>query len=132
MNRYDQDIKHQVENVVTMLDGVYRLHKAGKITFEEAQYHGKVIVRYIRYGTAGFFWFVTYDGTNVMHAYKPEIEGKNRIDSKDIKGKLLIKEIIENGRKPGGDLQIFILPRVTATSFIRREVTLSVLSLSGG
>lgn len=41
MNRYDQDIKHQVENVVTMLDGVYRLHKAGKITFEEAQYQGK-------------------------------------------------------------------------------------------
>lgn len=107
MNRYDQDIKHQVENVVTMLDGVYRLHKAGKITFEEAQYQGKEIVRYIRYGTEGYFWIDTYDGTNVMHAYKPEIEGKNRIDSKDIKGKLLIKEIIENGRKPGGDFTDF-------------------------
>jgi methyl-accepting chemotaxis protein len=90
-----------------MLDGVYRLHKAGKITFEEAQYQGKEIVRYIRYGTEGYFWIDTYDGTNVMHAYKPEIEGKNRIDSKDIKGKLLIKEIIENGRKPGGDFTDF-------------------------
>lgn len=107
MNRYDQDIKHQVENVVSMLDGLYKLHKQGKMTLEEAKYQGKELIRNIRYGSEGYFWIDTYDGTNVMHAYKPEIEGKNRINSRDIKGKLLIKEIIENGRKPGGDYTDF-------------------------
>ncbi len=107
MNRYDQDIKHQVENVVSMLDGLYKLHKQGKISLDEAKYQGKELVRNIRYGSEGYFWIDTYDGTNVMHAYKPEIEGKNRIDARDIKGKLLIKEIIENGRKQGGDYTDF-------------------------
>ncbi len=102
LSMYDEDIKHQVQNVVTMLDGVYKLHKEGKLTMKEAQQQGKELVRGIRYGTEGYFWIDTYDGTNVMHAYKHQIEGINRIGSKDIKGKLLIKEIIENGRKPGG------------------------------
>ncbi len=111
MASYDEDIKHQVQNVVSMLDGLYKLHKAGKISLEEAKYQGKELVRNIRYGKEGYFWIDTYEGVNVMHAYKPEIEGKLRIDSKDIKGKLLIKEIIENGRKPGGGFTDFFFTK---------------------
>jgi len=107
MANYDEDIKHQVENVVTMLDGIYKLHKAGKIPLEEAKIQGRELVRNIRYGKEGYFWIDTYEGVNIMHAYKPEIEGKLRIGSKDIKGNLLIKDIIENGRKPHGGFTDF-------------------------
>ncbi|MFH0975463.1 MAG: methyl-accepting chemotaxis protein [Spirochaetota bacterium] len=115
MANYDNDIKHQVENTVTMLDGLYKLHKAGKLSFEEAKYQGKELIRNIRYGKEGYFWIDTYEGINVMHAFKPEIEGKSRINSKDIKGKLLIKEIIENGRKQGGGFTDYYFTKGSGT-----------------
>jgi methyl-accepting chemotaxis protein len=107
MASYDEDIKHQVQSAVTMLGGVYKLYENGKLSLEEAKFQGKEIVRHIRYGDEGYFWIDTYEGVCVMHAYKPQIEGKLRIGSKDVRGKLLIKDIIENGRKPGGGFTDF-------------------------
>jgi len=107
MDDYDKNIKFQVENVVSMLQGVYNLHKKGKYSLEKSKYIGRELVREIRYDKDGYFWIDTIDGINVMHPHKPYLEGKNRIKSKDVKGKYLIKEIIENGMKPGGEFTDF-------------------------
>ena len=108
---YDNSIKLQVEKTVTVLQSLQQLELEKKITPEEARIQGREFIRVMRYGADGYFWIDTYEGVNVMHAYKPEIEGKNRIGSKDIKGKLLIKEIIENGRKEGGGFTDFYFTR---------------------
>ena len=126
MASYDEDIKHQVQNAVTMLDGLYKLRQAGKMNLEEMKIQGRELVRNIRYGKEGYFWIDTYEGVNVMHAYKPEIEGKLRIGSKDIKGYLLIKAIIENGRKPGGGFTDFYFTKGGGTvPFPKRGYSLS-------
>ena len=126
MQGYDEDIKHQTESAVSMLGGVYNLYRAGRLSLEDARYQGKEIVRNIRYGREGYFWIDTYEGVNVMHAYKPQIEGKLRIDSKDAKGKLLIKDIIENGRKPGGGFTDFYFTKGGGkVEYLKRGYSLS-------
>jgi len=41
-----------------------------------------------------YFFIFSLDGTNVLHPIKPEIEGKNLINYKDLKGNTIIKDII--------------------------------------
>ncbi len=108
---YDKNIKNQVENAVSAIDGIYKLQLQGKMTLKEAETIAKETVRNIRYNKDGYFWIDTTDGINVMHPINPSLEGTNRISSKDIRGKLLIKEIIENGSKENGGFTDFYFPK---------------------
>jgi len=49
-----------------------------------------------------YFFVYKTDGTSVMHARKPQLEGKNLWNLKDQTGKLLIQELIQQASKGGG------------------------------
>ncbi|MBU3178735.1 methyl-accepting chemotaxis protein [Clostridium estertheticum] len=98
---YDEKIKYQVENVITMLGGIDKKYQSGKISLIEAKKLGADLIREMKYGDGGYFWVDTVDGDNVV-LLGGASEGKNRYDLKDVKGKSMIKEIIENGLKEGG------------------------------
>ncbi|MFA7091965.1 MAG: cache domain-containing protein, partial [Arcobacteraceae bacterium] len=61
-------------------------------------------IELMRFGEAGSGYFYAYDysGVNLMHAIKPEVVGKNLIDSKSKKGVYFVKELIEVAKKGGG------------------------------
>lgn len=42
----------------------------------------------------GYFFVFNMDGTNVMHGLRPHVEGKNLIDSEDVRGTKILKEHI--------------------------------------
>ena len=65
-NNYDANIKEQVQNAHSMLQAVYDKTKTGEYTLEEAKKVGADLLRNLRYGTEGYFWADTYDGTNVV------------------------------------------------------------------
>ncbi|MCB2355740.1 methyl-accepting chemotaxis protein [Clostridium estertheticum] len=98
---YDEKIKYQVENVITMLGGIDKKYQSGKISLIEAKKLGADLIREMKYGDGGYFWVDTVDGDNVV-LLGGVSEGKNRYDLKDVKGKSMIKEIIENGLKENG------------------------------
>jgi len=71
---------------------------AGNLSRDEAQAHAKAAVRQIRFngpdGKSDYFYIWTPDGISVMHALKPEWEGKPMGDQvKDGSGKLIIREL---------------------------------------
>jgi methyl-accepting chemotaxis protein len=71
---------------------------AGKLSREEAQAHAKDAVRQIRFNgpenKSDYFYIWTPEGINVMHAIKPEWEGKSMGDQvKDGNGRLIIREL---------------------------------------
>lgn len=74
----------------------YDLFKAGKLTEAQAQKLAKDNLRKSRYNDGNDYFFI-YDfaGINLMHASKPEREGKSFINTKDPTGKLYIKEWID-------------------------------------
>ncbi|MBL3520323.1 cache domain-containing protein [Arcobacter lanthieri] len=56
----------------------------------------------IKFGTDGYFFVYSYDGTNLMHPINSDMVGKNLIDAKSKKGVFYIKELIEVAKKGGG------------------------------
>ena len=63
---YDDNIKKQVDNAISLLDTVYAKSEAGECTLEEAEKEGADLLRELRYGESGYFWADTYDGDNVV------------------------------------------------------------------
>ncbi|MBZ9634975.1 methyl-accepting chemotaxis protein [Clostridium sp. FP1] len=107
---YDEKIKNGVENVITMLEVINKKYEGGEITLEAAKKLGADLTREMKYGEGGYFWIDTVEGVNVV-LLGGEAEGKNRYELKDVKGKYIIKEIIENGLKDGGGYTDYWFPK---------------------
>jgi methyl-accepting chemotaxis protein len=111
---YDHNIKNQVENVVSLLDGIYKKQTAGEYTEEEAKKIAADLLRDIRYAGEGYFWADTYEGDNVVLLGK-DTEGTNRYEMKDENDVFFIKEIIGNGRMEGGGFTDYWFPKAGET-----------------
>jgi len=99
----ERELKIQTETAISVIDQIYKRQQAGLITEEQAKTEAAALVRDMRYDDgAGYFWIDTYEGVNVALLGRKETEGKSRINLTDPTGKQFIKEMIENGRKPGG------------------------------
>lgn len=107
---YDESIKEQVENAISMLDAVYAKCEAGEYTLEEASKEGADLLRALRYGEDGYFWADTYEGDNVV-LLGSDTEGTNRMETTDAAGYQMVKEIIRVGQEPEGGFTDYVFPK---------------------
>ena len=103
-NGYNQEIKLQVQSVITILQAEYDKCEAGDLTEEEAKKEAAEIVRAMRYGDAGdgYFWIDDTDYNLVMHPILPDQEGNNRYDLEDQNGVMIIQEIMKVAQSADG------------------------------
>jgi methyl-accepting chemotaxis protein len=111
---YDEYIKSQVNNVITLFDSINKKYKNGEYTLEEAKKLSADLVRDLRYKDGGYFWIDTTDGQNVV-LLGNKTEGTNRINAKDVNGYEMIKDIIKNGMQEGGGYTEYWFPKEGAT-----------------
>jgi methyl-accepting chemotaxis protein len=111
---YDEYIKSQVNNVISLLDGVNKKYKDGEYTLEEAKKLSADLVRGLRYKDGGYFWADTTDGQNVV-LLGNKTEGTNRLNAKDVNGYEMIKDIIKNGMEKDGGYTEYWFPKEGAT-----------------
>src|SRR3990167_1013899 len=72
-----------VDSSTGVIQEQYDLFKAGKISETDAQRLARDNLRKSRYNDGSDYFFIyDFNGVNVMHAAKPEREGKSFIDSK--------------------------------------------------
>ena len=114
-NNFDNQIKYQVETVITMLNSINDKVESGQITIEEGKFEAKTLIRGLKYGQDGFFTVDTEEGVNVASNGTSE-EGKNRLESKDSSGKFYIKDIITQGMKATGGYSDYSFPKVSQTT----------------
>ena len=77
-------IRAIVETGLGVIQTQYDLYKAGKITEQEAQRLAMDDLRKSRYNNGADYLFIyDFNGINLMHAAKPEREGKSFLESKD-------------------------------------------------
>ena len=107
---FDSQIKYQVQNAVSMLEGVNKRLEKNEITLEEAKKIGADQLRGLKYGKDGYFWADTEEGINIV-LNGTVTEGTNRFNTKDAKGKFLIKDIIANGMKDDGGFTDYWFPK---------------------
>lgn len=107
---YDDNIKNQVENVISLLNSVYTKYENGEYTLEESKKVAADLVRDLRYGAEGYFWIDTYGGDNVV-LLGGDKEGTNRLSTTDVNGYEMIKDIIAFGRQEGGGYTDYWFPK---------------------
>lgn len=111
---YDQNIKNQVDNAISMLNAVYAGYENGDYTLDEAKERGANLLRELRYGDGGYFWADTYEGVNVV-LLGNSTEGTNRMDAKDVEGNSYIRDIINAGKNAEGGYVDYVYPKAGET-----------------
>lgn len=56
---YDEEIRHQVENVISLCQNIYDKYQAGEYTEQEAKKLAADEIRALRYGDNGYFWVIS-------------------------------------------------------------------------
>lgn len=117
MEDYDQQIKEQVESVITILQQHYQAYQDGKYaSLDDAKKNAADIVREMRYGEAGYFWIDQSDGTNVV-LLGNDVEGTNRLDTVDSEGTPMVKNFIELSVKEGSGFTEYYFFKEGATEY---------------
>ncbi|MGL4478896.1 MAG: cache domain-containing protein, partial [Aeromonas veronii] len=78
----------------TAVDAVYSLPDS-----PENRQKVKELLRPLRYSSDGYFFVYDFEGNTILLPVRTELEGKNRWNDKDAKGKLLIQEILKSARQ---------------------------------
>lgn len=107
---YDDAIKEQVDNAISMLDTYYKAYEEGTITLDEAKKQGADTLRMLRYGDNGYFWADDTEGNNIV-LLGSDTEGTNRLDAKDGDGYEMIKDIIAVGQQEDGGYCDYVFPK---------------------
>lgn len=97
---YDDSIKQQVAQVISLLETYQAEIDAGTCTKEEGMKQAADKVRALRYGKDGYFWVDLSDGTNVV-LLGNDIEGTNRLATEDVTGFRMVKDFIEGAVAQG-------------------------------
>ena len=109
------ELKHEVEVVHTMVDQIHAKQEAGDFKEEEAKKLAADIVRELRYDEGnGYFWIDTSAGDNVVLLGR-DTEGTNRYDAVDPNGVKYIQEILKAGLQQGGGFAYFSFPKPNET-----------------
>lgn len=113
-NQYDESIRQQVDNAISMLDQYYAAYEAGECTLEEAKKQGADMLRELRYGDSGYFWADDTEGNNIV-LLGSDTEGTNRMGTKDGNGYEMVKDIIAVGQQPDGGYCDYVFPKEDGT-----------------
>ena len=62
----------------------------------------KAVLRAMKFSDDGYMFVYDLQGVNIVHGSNQALEGRNLIDLKDPNGVLLIRDLIEAGKKGGG------------------------------
>jgi methyl-accepting chemotaxis protein len=105
-----------IDSSVGVVQEQYDLYKAGKISEADAQRLARDNLRKSRYNSGTDYFFIyDFNGVNLMHASKPEREGKNFIDSKDPNGKDYIRQWIEMLKRDDAAYIDYMFPKAGST-----------------
>jgi methyl-accepting chemotaxis protein len=95
-------IKSEAETAISMLAAIHIRQQKGEMTLEKARELGANLLRELRYGKDGYFWADTNQGVNVVLYGRKDVEGRNRINDRDVKGVYYVKEFLAKGKAGGG------------------------------
>jgi len=91
-------VRNEVETAVSMLQAIFAKQQQGEMTPEQAKKLGADLLRELRYGTDGYFWADTTEGVNVVLYGRKDVEGRKRIEDKDLKGTFYVRNFSQRGK----------------------------------
>ena len=117
-------IKSQVETAVSMLHAISAKQQAGEMPLEQAKSLAADLLRELRYEDDGYFWADTTEGVNVVLYGRKDVEGRNRLEDKDLKGAFYVKEFLSKGTAGGGYVEYWFPKKGETTAREKRSYVL--------
>jgi len=77
-------------------------YESPHIARKHAQQEVYDTLKSMEYGEDGYFFIYDFNGINIAHPRKPQLEGKNLFNFQDKNGKYLIQELIQKAKQGGG------------------------------
>ncbi len=112
---YDMNIKHNVQIVVSQLDGILNHEKSGQIDKRTAESLAADTIRNAVYENGGYFWADTLEGDNVVLLGRDDVEGKNRLDLEDHFGNKIVEQMIALAKSEGSGYLEYYFPKPDTT-----------------
>ncbi len=97
------------------LNSIDHIYKNAAGDDEKAKARAKVILNDLSYGPDGYFFVYDYDGNNLVHPRQGFRVGKNWWKLKDLKGNLVIQNLIHQAKEGGGYYR-YVWERPSASS----------------
>lgn len=95
----EKELKNYLALAYTAIINIYENPTLGKSYAQKEVYY---TLKNMEFGKDGYFFVYDYDGVNVAHSRKPELEGKNLFNLKDENGNFMIQDLIAQAKKGGG------------------------------
>ena len=112
MNEKQMSTKNLVDTAFTIVNYYEGKAKAGDLKVEEAKQRAIADLRSMRYGDNEYFFILDSNAKMVMHATKPELEGKDLSNEKDSEGKRYIfREMAQIGKEKGEGFLDYLWPK---------------------
>ena len=83
----------------------------GKMSEDEAKQRAIAAIKALRYSGSEYFWINDMHPTMVMHAVKPELDGKDLSENKDPTGKHLFIEFVNTVKANGSGFVFYLWPK---------------------
>ena len=93
------ELKNYMDLAYSAIKSVYESEHVAEKHAKQEVYD---TLKSMEFGADGYFFVYDYDGINIAHPRKPQLEGKNLLNFQDDNGKFLIKELIEKAKNGGG------------------------------
>jgi methyl-accepting chemotaxis protein len=104
-------VRQTVEIAHGLIAHQHALATKGLITEAEAKQRALDALRALRYSGNEYFWVNDMGARIVMHAVKPELDGKDMSDSRDPNGKPLFKAFVDTVKAQGSGFVFYEWPR---------------------
>ena len=125
LSAQDVLLQCEVETAVSMLQAISAKQQRGEMTLEKAKMLGADLLRELRYGTDGYFWADTTNGVNVVLFGRKDVEGRNRLEDKDLKGAFYVKDFLAKAKTGGGYVEYWFPKKGETTALPKRSYVLS-------
>jgi methyl-accepting chemotaxis protein len=102
---YDErqkSIENVVDVAVSIADYYNKEVTAGRLSLPDAQTRAKDSIRALRFAKSDYFFVYNVNGITEVHGTRRELEGKQRIDEKDVDGFAFLRDQIEKAQAGGG------------------------------
>ena len=107
--------KDMVDAAYTLVGFYEAKAKAGELRLDEAKQRAAASIRSMRYKDDDYFFISDSNAKIIMHATKPELEGKDLSNEKDPNGKYIFREFAQVGKEKGEGFVDYMWPKAGNT-----------------
>ena len=104
-------VRQTVEIAHTLVNSFHQMSVQGKMPEDEAKRRALEAMKALRYSGSEYFWINDMHPKMVMHAVKPELDGKDLTENKDPTGKHLFVEFVKTVKASGAGFVYYMWPK---------------------